>query len=283
MAFMSKAAAAVIFAVGASGAQAATTHVFDLSKNGPSASDVTANSFTLTSTTPTDGGESLTGTFTGLFMDGLVIGTDGTLLDGTFSAADEATRYNNGMGVCRGGDCLTKYSSSDPSEPHTVDGVTDGIFDYIEMAFRVGGDLADVTLSKLRFGWIGEWTYGGKKYGYPDTDGAFEIVLDALDDAGSEGIGVGDVISYSGTVIPKDNFNSRGSVDLSGASLLDSIFGVKAGEDGSWKLLSVTVEYDGTSLEPPDTPPPPVPLPGAVWFLLAGLGGLAIAKRSGHS
>ncbi len=281
MAFMSKAAAAVIFAVGASGAQAATTHVFNLSKYNSSVESIDQSSFSVNGGL-TESGETFTGTFTGFFADTPVV-VDSTITGGTFGGAEELklVRYNNGAGVCRTGECVTGYYAE--GEPHSTDNATDDIFDYIEMAFYAGGDLVDVTLTGLTFGWIGEWRYGGKPYGVEGATGAFDIILDVLDGEGDLGIGIGDLLAYSGTVIPGDSYNSRGSVDLSGASLLDSIFGVKAGDGGSWKLLTVTVEYDETSPEPPDTPPPPVPLPGAIWLLLAGLGGLAIVKRGGQA
>ena len=264
MTIKSAAVAALVCTFCVGNAHAATTHVFDLSRNGPEATSSTGNSFVIDSTVLTDDDEVLSGTFSGRYVTDFALSGD-EITGGTFSTATELNRYNNGAGVCRDEAC---YGTD---EPHTVDGATDGVYDFVEMAFMIGGELVDVTLSSLTFGWIGEWTYADAAYGYPDTNGAYEVILDAMDLNGDLGIGIGDTLATSGTAIPEDTFNSRDTIDLSGLDLFDSIFGVKAGDNGSWKLLAVTVEYD-PSLPPP--PPPEIPLPGAVWLMLSGLAGL---------
>lgn len=58
-----------------------------------------------------------------------------------------------------------------------------------------------------------------------------------------------------------------------------TFFGVAAlGNDDAFKLRGVTVRYDE-----PTTALPPVPLPAAGWMLLAGIGGLAAARRRGRA
>lgn len=262
--------AAIVCTIGAGSAQAATTHVFDLSRSGPTATVNSPSSFTIDSQVATEDG-TLSGTFSGGYVSGFAVSAD-EVTGGAFSDAGELNRYNNGAGVCRLAACLGT------TEPHTVDGATAGVQDFIEMAFTIGGDLVDVTLSSLTFGWIGEWTYLGRDYGYDGTNGAYEVILDAMDLGGDLGIGLGDTLGASGVAMPKDNFNSRDTISLSGSNLVDSIFGVKAGDGGSWKLLAVTVEYDPTR---PPPPPPEIPLPGAVWLLLGGLAGLGWMGRRG--
>ena len=239
----------------ATSAQAATTHVFDLSRSGPAATESTANSVELEA-------NGLTGLFTGFYVDGMTLDGSNIVDGGAFLPADEVTRHNNGLGICREANCLGT------DEPHSVDGSSATIEDYVQMAFSIGGDLVDVTLTALTFGWIGEWDVQGIPVGFEATDGSFEILVETMLDGA---IGLGDELAFDGVVTPNlDTFNSRGSFSLAGEGLFGSIFGVKAGDTGSWKLLSVTVEYSA---------PPEIPLPGAFWLMLAGLGGLAGLRR----
>ena len=245
----------------ATSVQAATTHVFDLSRSGPAATETTANSVELEA-------NGLTGLFTGFYVDGMTLDGSNIVDGGTFTAAEEVTRHNNGLGVCREANCFGT------DEPHSVDGSEASIEDYVQMAFSIGGDLVDVTLTALTFGWIGEWDVQGIPVGNEATDGSFEILVETMLDGA---IGLGDELVFDGVVTPNlDTFNSRGSFSLVGEDLFGSIFGIKAGDTGSWKLLSVTVEYE---TPPPPPPPPPIPLPGAFWLMLAGLGGLAGLRR----
>ena len=295
------AALVCILAVGS--AHAATTHVFDLTKSGDAAVESTDNSFTLESDTLTESGEVLSVTFTAGYAEDLSVEDDGTISDGSFSEAEEIERHNNGAGVCRDVECTESYDAE--GEPHTVDGVEDGTHDYIEMAFYVDDTLVDVTLTELTFGWIGEWTWNGEELGVEGTNGSFEIIADTNDDGSDAGIGVGDTVVYSaqqdlgfyaeatnwmmgiGGEVAEPNIDvrqSRGSVDLTDEELVDSVFGIKAGDDGSWKLLGVTVEYDETTSPTPTSgtptpPPPPIPLPAGFWLMLSGLGGLGWLRR----
>ena len=156
--------------------------------------------------------------------------------------------------------------------------------DFVEMAFSVGGRAAEVTLSSLTFGWIGEWTVQGFDLGVDGSNGAFEVILDSLDGAGEVGIGVGDELAAMGVAIPNlEQRRSRGTVDLSAQDLIDSIFGVKAGALGSWKLLSVAVTYDEPSVEGGPLVIPEVPLPTGIWLLLSGVGGLLWLRPRGHA
>ncbi len=272
------AGAALLVVLGTGTVQAATTHVFDLSRSGDDAVSSSPNSFALDSDVPAEGGGVLTGTFTGRFSDGLALGTANSITGGSFGDAIELDRFFNGAGVCRTGDCTS--SRKGVGEPHTADGVTEDIGDIVEMAFTVEDTLVDVTLTRLVFGWIGEWTWNGTELGFADTDGAFEVILDTLDADGDLGIGVGDTLAVSDTVTPNiETRRSRGFFDLTGETLIDSIFGVKAGDGGSWKLLTVTVEFDGGSGPPIADSPPEVPLPAAFWLLLSGIGGTFLIAR----
>lgn len=259
--------AAMVCALGAGSAHAATTHVFDLS----TATREADNTFSFDSVV---GDETLTGVFTGGYVIGASVDVDDELVAGSFSSDVYVGLYNNGLGVCRAGEgaCATTHSGA--GEPHTVDGATDGTSDFIEMAFYLGDTLVDVTLQSLTFGWIGEWEYqnSGQWLGFDDTTGAFEIIVDTLDGGGDLGIGLGDFLALSDTVDANlDEDLSRGLYDLSGLNLVDSIFGVTAGDSGSWKLLSATVSFSA--------PPPEIPLPAAFWLLLGGVGGLMALKR----
>lgn len=64
---------------------------------------------------------------------------------------------------------------------------------------------------------------------------------------------------------------ANGAVDVSAENRSGTTIGIGAfNDDAGFKVRSITVEYDDT---------PAVPLPAAGWMLLAGLGGLAAAKR----
>ncbi len=263
MVFLAKAAVAVIIAVGAGGAQAATTHVFNLGIAGDDLVGSTDNSISILS----DAG--LTGTFTGRFIEGRSYDggpVPGAEVDGSFGNATTLQRFNNGVGVCDTVGVCIPYGE----ERHSVDN-DESRYEFVEMAFSDAEGLVDVQLQSLTFGWIGEWTvYDDVPVGYEGTTGAFEIVLDSLDDGS---IGPGDELGLADVVTATfDLFNSRGTFDLSGIDLFDSVFGVIAGDGGSWKLLAVTVESSENGI-------PPIPLPGAFWLLAAGIGGLAAMKR----
>ncbi|MGI9395500.1 MAG: VPLPA-CTERM sorting domain-containing protein, partial [Boseongicola sp.] len=102
-------------------------------------------------------------------------------------------------------------------------------------------------------------TFGYIATGYGGTNSAFELILNSNGDGT---ISAGDMRVLS----DGDAFNP----DLSGLDLVSDVFGVMAGEYGSWKLWAVTVDY---------TPPEIIPLPAAVWLMLGGLGGLVTIGR----
>lgn len=234
----------------------AATYTFDLQNLNADNSDpgdpgaLTGNELVITQ-------GDLTGTFTGLYIEDAGY-SDGALTGTAIHDANSVARNYTGLGVCNDGPCYT----DDPY--HTVDGASPNLHDMVQMAFSDVDGLVDVTLVSLTFGWVGDF-----RYGYSGTNGSFEIILD---DAGFSGIDFGDSLMFSG--LADDNiieaYRSIGLYDLSGISgLTGSVFGVKAGDMGSWKLKSVVVDWTV----------PEVPLPAAGWLLLAGLGGLAAIRR----
>jgi len=233
----------------------AATYEFNLQRTdaGGDAGVLSGNSLTI------DQGD-LTGTFTGYYADSPAY-TGSTLSGGAVNEAHEVERFYNGLGVCNVGPCYT----ADPL--HTVDGTSENGArrDFVEMGFSSGGSEVEVTLTSLVFGWVGDF-----QYGYNGTNGAFDIVLDVL---GVDGIGLGDILAFSGDATDGDVQPgwSTYAYDLLGEGLFDSVFGVMAGENGSWKLKSVVVDYTV----------PLIPLPAAIWLMLGGLGGLAAMRRRG--
>ncbi|WP_120501012.1 VPLPA-CTERM sorting domain-containing protein [Roseovarius sp. EL26] len=143
-------------------------------------------------------------------------------------------RYYGGAGVVN--------SSSDGS--HTVDGR--GWDDFVEITFSAMVEIKEIS------------------FGYYDGYDNFRILTDA---SGDGEIGVGD--AYGSNVNVSQNSPYTGF-----NGLLTNVFAVAAfGDYDSWKLKSITVEYD-------DTPPPAViPLPAAGWLLLGAFGGMAALRR----
>ncbi|MGI9390797.1 MAG: VPLPA-CTERM sorting domain-containing protein [Boseongicola sp.] len=199
----------------------------------------TANSFSIS-----DG--DMTGSFTGRYIDNP--GYDGMMLNsGNINDAYQLRRWSLGAGI---------YNVS-TNDQHTVDGK--GYHDFVEMAFTFMGSAVDVTLTSLSFGWFG----GG--YSGP-INSSFELIVDST---GNATIDLGDMKEYAGEV---SNSAGNGPVSVSGFGLsANDVFGVMAGENGSWKLNAVTVEYT------PDVPE--IPLPAGIWLMLGGLGGLAAVRR----
>ena len=145
-------------------------------------------------------------------------------------------QYAGGAGV---------YNSAADSS-HTVDGY--GWKDFIELSFD-----QDVSISSLTFG-------------YFDHYDGFSVLTDVNGDGQ---IGAGDTI---GARMDIPNSGSVfGSVDL----LAGDVLGVGAfWKIDSWKLKSVTVNFeDNTNVQPPA-----VPLPAGGVLLLTGLAGLAVAR-----
>ena len=251
---------ATLLSVAATAASAAT-YTFDLqsTSNGGDTAQSGGNSF---DDLIIDQGD-LTGVFTGFYIDGATYtgGTPdvGDTLDaGSVLDANNIYRWLNGVGVCNAGPC------TDDSDPfHTVDGASnDGDrTDFVQMSFFMGTDLVEVELLSLTFGWVGP--YGRDPF--EGTDGAFEILLDTagLDDA----IGLNDELVYIGAA--QNGYSD--TISLDDFDLIDSIFGVKAGEGGSWKLKTVVVDYTERL--------PEVPLPAAIWLLLGGVSGLFALRR----
>ena len=261
--FCRKTLVASVISILAATSVSAATYTFDL-QNLNSDNPTPGDPGTLTGNELVIEQSGLTGTFTGFYIDNAVY-TGDTLTGGTISPAHSVERWYNGLGVCNDGACY----GDDPL--HTVDGVTENRTDYVQMAFSDESGAVDVTLKSLVFGWIGDF-----RYGYEGTNGSFEILLD---DFGLDGIGLGDSRVFSGIATPSLNFTlGRGLYDLAAASgLFGDTFAIKAGELGSWKLLSVVVDW--TAAPPPPPPPPPIPLPAAGWLLLGGLAGLAALRR----
>ncbi|MGB3554331.1 MAG: VPLPA-CTERM sorting domain-containing protein [Jannaschia sp.] len=130
---------------------------------------------------------------------------------------------------------------------HTVDG-NDYYNDFIQLSF----DKA-VTLDSIGFGYIS--TRADRRG--PDD---FRLMYD-LDGDGT--IGVGDY--FSDELRTSSNFTALPNVS-------SKVWGFAAfGKDDDWKLKSVAVSYV--------EPVAPVPLPAAVWLMLAGLAGLFGVSR----
>ncbi len=244
----------------------AATYTFDLQKvdsyqaTKGDAGTLVDNTLAITET-GTNG--DLTGTFTGMYVEGASVA--GGVLSGTsINEAHSVQRYNNGLGVCNIGACKTPGGDAF----HTVDGaaINGTRTDFVEMAFFADGDVVDVTLNSLTFGWIGS-IYNQ----YPGTTGAFEILISDLSDSM---IGLGDILAYAG--LAKINIagdGGRGLFTLPDlAAFTDNIFGIKAGAGGSWKLMAATVDFDLPEV-------PEIPLPAAGWLLIGGLGGLVALRR----
>lgn len=141
-------------------------------------------------------------------------------------------RYYGGAGV----------SNSAGDGSHTVDG--NGWDDFIQITFS-----KMVLIRSISFGYYDAWDY-------------FRILTDA---SGDGAIGVGD--SYSSA------YQVTGNNPFSGVGMKTNIFAVAAfGQYDSWKLKSVTVEYE-------DGSGGVVPLPAAGWLMLGALGGLGALRR----
>lgn len=242
-------------------AASAASYTFTLNETGDDITRLSANSFSIDKMID---GITVTGTFSGMYIDDASF-TGDTLTGGAITDAASLTRYYTGAGVCGFGPCYNVDTR------HTVDGVSDGSadFDFIEMAFSDESGAVDVTLTELVFGYVGRFRYGGGTYGYEGTNGSFEILTNSFADDAA--IGIGDLRVYSGNA---PQVYRNGAVSLSGLTgLTDSIFGVKAGVNGSWKLLSATVNFSAPVVINE------IPLPASAFLLFAGIGGLAWAGR----
>ena len=241
----------------------AATYTFDLQKLGSYHGDGDAGSLvdnTLTINQNGDNG-SLTGTFTGKYIVDPTY--SGTTLSGDVFSADSVQRHNNGLGVCNVGPCEPRGDTY-----HTVDGAStidgDLITDFVEIAFSSEAEAVDVTLKSLTFGWIGS-IYND----YVGTNGLFEVLVSDLSDVM---IGAGATLADAGTITASGLDGGINSYILPDASIFtDNLFGIKAGVDGSWKLMAVTVDYAGSV--------PEVPLPAAGWLMLAGIASFAAMRR----
>ncbi|WP_299842363.1 VPLPA-CTERM sorting domain-containing protein [uncultured Roseovarius sp.] len=161
-----------------------------------------------------------------------VSGRNGKITSGTV-VDGRIGRYYGGAGVLN--------SRGDGS--HTVDG--NGWDDFIQISFT-----QSVLIKSISFGYYDAWDY-------------FRILTDA---SGDGAIGVGD--SYSAAY---QLFNHNPFTGFAG--LRTNVFAVASfGNKDSWKLKSVTVEYD-------DPNGGVVPLPAAGWLMLGALGGLGALRR----
>ena len=255
--------ATALVALCATGASAAS-YTFDLQKIGSyhgsgDSGPLVGNTLEISQ----DGDEgALTGEFTGKYVTGAGYSADVLTGDDVFDA-DSVERHNNGLGVCNIGACDERGGDLF----HTVDAATNAgeTADFVELSFFQDAAPVDVTLTALTFGWIGS-VYND----YPGTTGAFEILVSDLSETA---IDLGALLTYSDTATI--NQAGIGGVGVSPlpdlAALTDNLFGIKAGAGGSWKLLAVTVDFDGV---------PEIPLPAAGWLLLGGLGSFAALRRA---
>ena len=176
----------------------------------------------------------LTGTFTGYVVDNPLYGAGDLLQGSVIATAFEIERHYNGLGIYAVEPCFSK--DGDPL--HTVDGTSDR--ELVEMAFTSGATVVDVTLINLTFGWIGDFA----TYAYGGTNGTFDLLVETFVDGS---IGFDDLRLLKGEATPNLGGNTgRGEVDLttliSEGLRTNSLFGVMAGENGSWKLLLATVD-----------------------------------------
>ncbi|QMU57750.1 MAG: VPLPA-CTERM sorting domain-containing protein [Boseongicola sp.] len=251
--------------IAAASSATAATYAFDLQIGGDDA-NITGNVMTVVQEDLSGVEGDLTGTFEARYFTGATYVAD-EVATGTDTDAHSVRRFYNGIGVCNDGPCYT----SDPL--HTVDGSSGGgtINDFVEMSFAMDGTEVEVSLVSLVFGWVGDFVEGGAS-GYGGTNGSYEVILDTLEIDGQ--IGIGDALGASGIASVLASLPGYGTaqVDFDG-TLIDSMFGVKAGENGSWKLRTVVVNYTPTV----------VPLSAAGWLLFAGIGGLAALRRKCRS
>ena len=151
------------------------------------------------------------------------------------------TGMYGGIGICSG------YPGSGTggcaNDQHTVDGANNN-----EVVILDFGSLV-VKLTSITFA-------------YADSDDFFDVLAfgNGTDAAATDG-GLNKSVSCGASVCTKTNFSIE----------TGSIFGIGAFRDRSeWKLQAITFDIIPTT---------EVPLPAAGWMLLAGLGGLAAAKR----
>ncbi len=232
-------ASAGALAISASAVMAAPlSFSFDLESTAYGGDPVVSGSQTANSFSIADG--DMVATFTGRYLTDREFDGDDKLTGSGLNDAYQLNRWKLGAGT---------YNVSS-NDQHTVDGV--GYYDFIEVSFAYLGEVVDVTLDSLGFGYIAT--------GYRGTNSMFDVVLDSND---SGDINYGDMRGYG-------DGTAAASVDLSSANLIDSVFGIMAGDYSSWKLKILNVEY---------MPPSEVPLPAAGWLLIGGLGGLAGLRR----
>lgn len=220
-----------VMALGASSVMAAE-YTFDLrhtSYGGDTAVWSGGSSFTIT-----DG--DMEATFTAGAFKNPVVNDD--IFDSTSLVGGKLERWYSGAGV-------THYEGDGQ---HTVDGINSSgnYFDFISVSFTYMGEVVDVMLTSLDFGYV--------------TAGSDFALIGDL--SGDGAIGAGDEILVEAGVTSPYTF---------GAPPEGSIFAVAAPSDSSWKLRTVGISYVPPMNE--------VPLPAAGWLLLAGVGGLFAARR----
>lgn len=149
---------------------------------------------------------------------------------------------SGGIGICNG---TPDYSLNDTcaSDQHTVDG--DNHNEAVVLDF---GSLV-IKLTSITFA-------------YADSNDQYDVFA------------FGNGIGAAATETDFDNSMNCGSSVCTMTNFIigeGSIFGIGAFyDDSEWKLKAITFDV---------IPPGEVPLPAAGWLLLAGLGGLAVAKR----